>query len=208
MTDADIFADHLQMMHAKGIAMRPVALIPLLFLLGFAHDASAFHLEVNGLVTDHGTTRSMAAARIRLYKNGVVQKLLWTNAAGKYSITLDNHADYVLRVDAPGYQAKCITIDTHGAEWQGDGRLRRLEVEMRLVRKQPGTDLSCFDLPLGLARFEPATGLTRWNLAYENKVNAEVQATMSDYELRCLMGSRPTSKSTAGPGAYIRSIAL
>lgn len=188
--------------------MRHAACILLISLLGIAHDVSAFHLALNGLVTDHGTMQPMASARIRIYKDGVLKNLVRTNAAGKYAITLDNHADYVVRVDAPGYQGKCITIDTHGAEWEGDRRLSRLEVEMRLVRKLPGTDLSCFDLPLGLARFEPATGLTRWNLVYESRVNAEVQEAMFGYDLRCMDGPRPASVRYSGTGSAGLRVAL
>jgi hypothetical protein len=99
-------------------------------------------------------------------------------------MVLDNHADYVVRVDAPGYQTKCFTVDTHGLEWEGDKRVSQVEVELRLPHLRPGVDLSYFDLPMGIARFEPSTGLTRWNLPYEAKVNAEAALIMEEYDRR------------------------
>ncbi|MBS1943267.1 MAG: carboxypeptidase regulatory-like domain-containing protein [Bacteroidetes bacterium] len=148
-------------------------------------DASAYRLEVVGLVTDYATLQAMPAARVRIYKNGALQTVRFTNGAGGYSIKLDNHADYVVRVDAPGYQVKCITVDTKGMEWEGDNRVSKVEVEVRLPRLGSGVDLSYFDLPVGMARFEPATGLTRWNVAYEGRVNEEARLLMDHYEKRC-----------------------
>lgn len=148
-------------------------------------DASAYHLEVVGLVTDYATQQAMPAARVRIYKNGALQTVRFTNGAGGYSVLLDNHADYVVRVDAPGFQVKCITVDTKGLEWEGDNRVSKVEVEVRLPRLGSGVDLSYFDLPVGIARFEPATGLTRWNIAYEGRVNAEARTLMDRYDQRC-----------------------
>jgi hypothetical protein len=154
-------------------------------LLIGVQDAQAYRLEVVGLVTDYGTTLPMSAARVRIYKNGALQTVRRTNGAGTYSIILENNAEYVVRVDAPGYQVKCITVDTKGLEWEGDGRLSKVEVEIRLPKLGNGVDLSYFDLPVGMARFEPATGHTRWNLAYENKVAVVARMLMDQYDERC-----------------------
>lgn len=164
--------------------MKAYSLGVLVALLVLVQDASAYRMELNGLVTDYGTMLPMAKARVRIYKNGMLQTVRWTGGAGRYSMVLDNHAAYVVRIDAPGYQAKCITVDTQGLEWEGDGRISRVEVEMRLPRSRPGIDLSYFDLPLGMARFEPASGHTRWNLAYEGKVLAASKPIMEAYGKR------------------------
>ncbi|MBX2982788.1 MAG: carboxypeptidase-like regulatory domain-containing protein [Flavobacteriales bacterium] len=151
-------------------------------LLAFSHEAEAFRLRLNGMVTDHGTQQPLASARVRIYKDGVIQRVLITNGAGKYSISLENQGAYVIRVDAPGHQGKCITVDTHGMEWEGDGRTSNLEIEMRLPAFRDGIDLSFFDLPLGMAYFEPATGLTRWSVKYERSITADVLELMADYD--------------------------
>ncbi len=157
-------------------------IILIITLLSFSQEAAAFRLRVNGLVTEHGTQQPLISARVRIYKDGVLQRTRTTNVGGKYSIALENQGNYVIRVDAPGHQGKCITINTHGLEWEGDARSSNLEVEMRLPAFRDGVDLSYFDLPLGMAYFEPATGLTRWSMKYERSVTADVRDLMVRYD--------------------------
>ncbi len=161
--------------------MRLAPWIMALALLGLGREASAFRLRLHGLVTDYVTQGPMAKARIRIYKEGELVKVQTSNATGRYVYTFENHSNYVVRVDAPGYQGKCITIDTHGLEWEGDGKISDLEVEMRLLACRPGVDLSFLDLPLGLARFEPATGLTRWSRDYERNISADGRDLLQRY---------------------------
>lgn len=155
-----------------------------LLLVGSSTEASAYRLRLNGIVTDFSSLQPLSAARVRVYKEGILQHEQASSASGKYMITFDNHAEYVLRVDAPGYQGKSITIDTRGMEWQGDRRISTLEVEMRLPELRADVDLSYLDLPLGIAYFEPATGLTRWNRTYEKNIRADVRGLMEDYVAR------------------------
>ncbi len=202
--DGDSFAACHQLAgNPNGANMRLATCILIIALLGICQEASAFRLHLNGLVTDYATQQPMSAARVRIYKNGVMQRVARTGALGQYSIILDNHADYVVRVDAPGYQVKCITIDTQGLEWESDRRVSHLEVEMRLPTLQSGIDLSYFDLPLGMARFEPATGLTRWNMTYERIVNAAAQEVMARYDQRCMEMGMPVARGDMELGAFL-----
>ena len=187
--DGDIFAARLKF-SLKDRPMRHIICILLLVLSALGQQVFAFQLRLNGSVSDYGTQQPMVA-RVRVYKDGVKQHVQWTGAAGKYSITLENHTSYVIRVDAPGYQTKCITIDTNGMEWERDRRVSDLEVEMRLPALQKGVDLSYFDLPLGMAYFEPSTGLTRWNKAYEETVRAAALAVMLNYDQRAHETGQP-----------------
>ena len=172
-------------------------------MLGIGQEASAYRLRLNGLVTDYATQQPMSAARVRVYKNGVMQRVIRTGAAGQYAMTFDNHAEYVVRVDAPGYQVKCITISTQGLEWEGDRRTSDLQVEMRLPTLESGIDLSYFDLPLGIAKFEPATGHTRWNTTYEKAVSTNAQEVMARYDQRCMEKGMPVAHFNTELGAYL-----
>lgn len=202
--DGDIFADRDQRTgNKKATNMRSATCILILALLGIGQEASAFRLHLNGLVTDYATQQPMSAARVRVYKNGEIQRTIRTGASGQYSITLDNHAEYVVRVDAPGYQVKCITIGTHGLEWEDDRRTSDLQVEMRLPTLQSGVDLSYFDLPLGLAQFEPATGFTRWNITYEKTVNPAAEEVMVRYDQRRMELGMPVAHGNMELGAYL-----
>lgn len=176
-------------------------------LLGVATDVQAYRLRLNGTVTDYGTDQPLGQARVRIYKNGILQKEQKSTAAGRYAFLFDNHSSYVVRVDAPGYQGKCITIDTHGLEWERDGRVSDLVVEMRLPAKSMGVDLSFLDLPLGLASFEPATGHTRWNRTYERNIMDDKMEMMLRYD-RVLAEDFPQVAHQRPEGDALRMIRL
>ncbi|HMN06006.1 MAG TPA: carboxypeptidase-like regulatory domain-containing protein [Flavobacteriales bacterium] len=182
--------------------MRYITGLFIMALLASSSEALAFKLRIDGLVTDYATQRPMAKARVRVYKDGILDKMQGSDAQGRYTMVFDNNASYVVRVDAPGYQGKCITIDTHGKEWEGDGRISSLEVEMRLPAVRPGVDLSFLDLPMGVARFDPSTGLARWNRTYERNVKGDVRETMVEYDrysgdlLQPTANRRPRAEAT------------
>jgi hypothetical protein len=183
--------------------MRISLLILVLALLGVSQSASAFRLRLKGLVTEHGSQQPMASARVRIYKDGSLQRVQRTNMTGKYTHLLENGGSYVIRVDAPGYQGKCITIDTHGMEWEGDRRVSELEVEMRLPARRAEIDLSYFDLPMGMAFFEPATGLTRWSMTYERTVMLKARELMANYDRRYAEHMQPTVEERVQLGEYL-----
>lgn len=200
--DGDIFAASLQF-PGNGNFMRLSLLILVLALFGVSQQASAFRLRLNGLVTEHGSQHPMASARVRIYMDGDLQRVQRTDLSGKYTFLLKNGGSYVIRVDAPGHQGKCITIDTHGMEWEGDRRVSELEVEMRLPALSAEVDLSYFDLPMGMAYFEPATGLTRWSMTYERTVMLKARELMADYDRRCAERTQSTADGRVELGEYL-----
>jgi hypothetical protein len=141
-----------------------------------------YNLHINGVVTEYLTGAAVTNGTVRLYKDGVKVEALSTGSFGKYAFTLENNSKYILRFGAPGHQTKCFSIDTHGLEWEGESRMKDLWVEMTLFERVEGIDLSFFDLPMGMASFEPATGLVSWDLDYDKRIREQVQSIMSDYE--------------------------
>jgi hypothetical protein len=153
----------------------------------------AFNLKIHGVVTEYLTGQPMTDAVVRVYKDGVKESNEETGAFGLYGHTLKNNALYVIRFSAPGFQTKCFTIDTHGLEWEGAHKVKELFVEMTLFRRISDMDLSFFDLPMGQAHFEPATGLVNWDTEYDLRIREEVQGLMSQYEQRSLSMADATS---------------
>lgn len=150
--------------------------------LGLQLQTAAFSLRVTGVVTDFLSGRTMDHVTVRVYKDGA--KVLTTESGllGQYAVKLENNADYVIRFSGPGLVTKCFTIDTHGLEWEGDHKVKDLWVEMTMVERTAGIDLSLFDMPMGMARFEPATGLVSWNVDYDRKVRPQVEDLMARYQ--------------------------
>lgn len=162
--------------------MRSILSLVLLCLI--TAPCSAWSLRVQGLVTEYLSGAPVKGVLVRVYKDGSKQAMSTTAAHGRYGYTLDNNARYILRFSAPGYQTKCFAIDTHGPEWSDQRGEKEVEVEMTLFRKITDMDLSYFDLPMGIGRFEPGTGMLRWDQAYDARIRGDVAVLMSEYERR------------------------
>src|SRR5690606_32959750 len=91
---------------------------------------------------------------------------------------------YVLRFSKPGHITKSFSIDTHGPVWENDRKVHELEVEVMMFEAVPGLDLTFFDLPLGIARFVPSTGMVHWSDRYEENVMPEVERLMAEVGAR------------------------
>lgn len=178
---------------------RTIKLASLALACGLFTEAHAYNLRVHGVVTEYLTGELVTDALVRVYKDGVKQQAEETGLLGRYGFTLDNNAKYVIRFSAPGHQTKCFTIDTHGLEWEGENKTKDLFVEMTMFTKLSAMDLSFFDLPMGQASFEPATGLVSWDTEYDQRIRPEVQSLMIDYEHRMTaMADASSSTSTKG----------
>jgi hypothetical protein len=142
------------------------------------------HLRVQGGVTGWTDGRPMEGALVRVYRDGVKQQEFRTGHNGRYTVLLDNNANYVLRFSLPEHVTKSFSIATHGPAWENDQRTVDVEVEVVLFERVPGIDFSFFDLPLGLARFTPMTGHLAWDRNYEERVRPEVDRLMHELALR------------------------
>lgn len=170
-------------------------------LLCAGHTVFGFNLRINGVVTEYLTGDLITNGLVRLYRDGVKMDQVETGVSGKYAFVLDNNAKYVLRFSAPGHQTKCFAIDTHGLQWEGDDKVKEQWVEMTLFQRLEDMDLSFFDLPMGMARFEPATGLVSWDTDYDKRIREQVQGIMSEYERRMTA----MADATAGKGRLRRT---
>lgn len=126
----------------------------------------------------------MPGVLVRVYKDGVKQHVFTTGFTGRYDVVLDNNASYVIRFSGNGLVTKSFAVDTHGPAWEDDNSIKDLEVEMTMFEKVQGMDLSFFDLPLGIARFTPMTGMIAWNQTYEERVKPEVDRLMTEIAMR------------------------
>lgn len=158
--------------------------ILLLLFMGSMLTSQAVQLRVHGTVTDLETRAPLSQALVRVYKDGVKQHVFETGEGGRYSVVLDNSAEYIIRFSQPGRITKCYAVDTHGPLWENDGRVVDVAVEMTLFEAIPGLDLTFFDLPMGMARFTPMTGYLSWNDSYAQRVRPEVDRLMAEVAQR------------------------
>lgn len=144
----------------------------------------AVQLRVQGVVTELHSRKPLPGALVRIYKNGEKVQVMHSGALGRYNAILDNNASYIIRFSMPGHVTKCFAIETFGPAWENDHEVKQLEVEMTMFESVNDLDLSFFDLPLGIARFTPMTGVISWNGDYELKVQPEVDRLMYKVALR------------------------
>lgn len=147
-------------------------------------SSTAAELRLRGEVTDHVTRAPLGEVLVRVYRNGVKERSFTTGAAGKYNVDLRRGGEYVIRFSLPGHVTKCYAVNTEGPVWEGDRREVSVDVEMTLFEGVPDLDLSFFDLPMGMARFCPTTGLLKWDLAYEQRIRSEVDRLMAEVRAR------------------------
>ncbi len=162
-------------------------------LVGMQLSVTAFSLRVNGVVTDYLTGATLDHVLVRVYQNGSKVAGEETGALGHYAFELENNAEYVIRFSGPGLVTKCFTVDTHGLVWEGADKTKELWVEMTMLERTTSIDLSFFDMPMGRAYFEPATGLVSWDTDYDRKVRPQVEAIMSHYQ-RMMTAQASTSR--------------
>jgi len=169
----------------NSIRPRPVMRTLLFFVLfGTSLLSGAVDLRLRGEVTTYGTNAQLGDVLVRVYRNGIKEQAFTTGQGGKYTVDLERGGNYVIRFSRPGHITKCFAVDTKGEAWQGDTREVSVSVEMMLFKKVPGMDLSFFDLPMGLARFEPLTGFLSWDKAYEERIRPEVDRLMTELRRR------------------------
>jgi hypothetical protein len=141
-------------------------------------------LRVHGTVLGLLDKQPESGVLVKVYRNGERQQVVTADANGNYSILLDNHAEYVLRFTKAGHVNKSYTIDTRGAVWENDKRIQDLEIDILLFEPVAELDLGWFDMPMGMARFNPMTGHVAWNAAYESRVRPEAERLTAEVLLR------------------------
>lgn len=141
-------------------------------------------LRVFGKVSGLFDQQVMADVSIKVYRNGERLPVQTTGANGRYSIVLDNHSQYVLRFTKPGQVSKCFTVDTNGAVWENDNAIQDLEIDIVLFETMPDLDLGWFDMPMGVARFNPMTGHVAWNAEHERRVRPTFDRLMAEVAMR------------------------
>lgn len=141
----------------------------------------AAHIRVEGSVKELHNLKNMKGAYVRLYKDGNKIRSLYTPKSGRFDFKLNNNAVYVIRVTAPGHVTKCFQIDTRGASWVGDRSVNVLKVDMTMMGEVEGFDHSYFDMPLGLAKYNPSTGYLSWSKKYKSQLEPKLVALMEEY---------------------------
>jgi hypothetical protein len=164
--------------------------------IGIQFVASAYSLRVTGVVTDLMTGAAMENVLVSVYRNGAIVNAEETGLLGRYAMKLENDAEYVIRFSGPSLVIKHFTIDTHGLVWEGADKVKELEVQMTMIERTTSLDLSFFDMPMGRAFFEPATGLVRWDTDYDRKVRPQVENLMAQYQ-RMMTAQASTGRMNA-----------
>jgi hypothetical protein len=171
------------------------------FALAMLAPAYGIQLRVHGVVLGLFDNSPIAEVAVKVYRNGEQLPVVRTVSNGRYALLLDNNAEYVLRFTKAGKVSKSYTIDTRGAAWENDKRIQDLEIDIVLFEPVAGLDLGWFDMPMGMARFNPMTGHVAWSADYERRIRPEAERLTAEVALR-YEATAQRRRATDGSEAY------
>jgi len=162
----------------------PARIISFFVALCFAVSSLAVHLKIHGEVTGKHNAQPLGNVTVKVYDGGELVSTQTTNSKGKYEVSFANQGRYTIRFSYPGYASKCFSVNTRGPSWEGDHSKQKLYIGMTMVKRLEGFDLSLLDMPMGKARFDPATGFVRWDKVWHERISPKYKALMNAYDRR------------------------
>jgi hypothetical protein len=157
----------------------------LVLFLALPGSVLAYSLRIHGQVTDLFTGGPLAGVQVQVYRDGVKQKVVRTGANGRYQVKFERGGEYVVHFVRDGFVTKGFAIDARGAAWADDDRVKDVEVGITLFEQVPDMDLSFFaEMPMGMGRFVPMTGMLSWNATYAEEIAPEVERLIAEVRAR------------------------
>jgi len=123
--------------------------IVMLLLVGMAPSmASAFHIRLYGLVTEHFTGDPMKGVQIRLVKDSIERETLVTVWNGKYELFLERGYEYQIWFHRTDLVTKHVLIDARDIQLFPDVPFYEMDLQMTLSNGWIGSTSGCSRNPL------------------------------------------------------------
>lgn len=147
----------------------------------FAQD----DLNVHGVVSHAMTSSKLDAVKVTVKKDGTVHNTSTTRANGKYEFYLASSSRYEFLFEKEGYVTRSIIIDSKGIPQDviGAGIIMPTDMTMfEITEAMAGADLSVFDQPIGVAKYDPTQEDLVWDFAHTTRVKSEINSFIRDIE--------------------------
>ncbi len=116
-----------------------------------AQKGKAFTLEINGLVVDDDSRRTIDGAIVKLTDNkGKLIQTITTTGNGKFRFTLDPDKEYLISAGKPGYTGKIVSVSTVGVYTESNTLdYYKFPMSIGIFKEVPDLDVSVLEKPIG-----------------------------------------------------------
>jgi hypothetical protein len=185
-TAGPLFITGHRTMHARrGIGylrrMLPRLVLPVC-LLPFPFAASAFHIHLYGLVTEHFSGAPMGGVQVRLVKDSVERETVKTGNNGRYEFYLERGYDYQVWFHREDLVTKHVHIDARSIPLFPDVPFYEMDVQMTMIAWIPGFDFTAFGGPVARASYKHSVRTLSWDVEFTDARQQELQRVMVHYE--------------------------
>jgi tetratricopeptide (TPR) repeat protein len=149
--------------------------------IGYAQD----DLNVHGVVSDAMSSSKLDGVKVTVKKDGTVHNNSTTRANGKYEFYLSSNAKYEFIFEKEGFVTRKIVIDSKNIpqEVVGAGIIMPTDMTMfEITEAMKDADLSVFDQPIGIAKYDPGQADLVWDFAHTSRVKGEINAFIRDMD--------------------------
>ncbi|MBP8824518.1 MAG: hypothetical protein KBH07_12830 [Flavobacteriales bacterium] len=141
-------------------------------------------LYVFGTVTDYQTGDSLPGTGIIIqnWPRGQEQRRLHADEHGRYEFYLGRGDRFRVSYSRSDRVQKHVEIDAVSvpdSSWHGG---MAMEINMTLFKPFPGSDDDLFNEAIGRSRYNPATNLLEWDLAYTERIRKRLGKYMEDLD--------------------------
>lgn len=145
-------------------------------------EASAFHIRLHGLVTEHFSGDGLRDVQVRLVKDSVERQTIRTNGRGEYELYLERGYDYQVWYYREDLVPKFIRIDATGVPLFPDVPFYEMDVQMTMFALISGFDFSSFDEPVAMASYKHSVRNLNWDIDFTERRQAAIARVMVLYE--------------------------
>ena len=132
-------------------------------------------IEVDGTVRDKDSNRKIAGVEISVLRGGQAYDAVSTLSNGRYTLSLDHGADYVLLFTFEDMSPRKVLLNTSSIPEAFQERPFYLTVEMSLFDVPSGFDRDLLEEPIGKVAFDAAKEQLAWDLPYTSSMQARIE---------------------------------
>jgi hypothetical protein len=154
----------------------------LLFAALAPATATAFHIRLYGLVTEHFTGDLMKGVQIRLVKDSIERETVTTTWNGKYELFLERGYEYQIWFHRKDLVTKHVLIDAREIPLFPDVPFFEMDLQMTLFEWVDGFDFTAFSEPVALAEYKHTIRNLHWNTEHTQMRHRELAKVMTQYE--------------------------
>ncbi|HAW52180.1 MAG TPA: hypothetical protein DCX54_07625, partial [Flavobacteriales bacterium] len=152
-------------------------LSPLLF---YAQD---WTLNIDGAVVSENDRSKMEGVKVVIFRNGAKSDQITTDSKGKFAISLNPDAKYLIEFQYPGYVTKKISFSTKFVPpADAEGGMNPFRFDMYMFKEIPGLDVSILNKPVAEVVYDPQILDFTYDKEYTKSIKSQVDKLKADME--------------------------